>query len=380
MGNRIVVSEIDSSFDGCVSARVRYGDTDDTIWFQLPVSHRPHPDLVASAIVAVFGSTFSEWEYRAPISSTTLRHLESFTGAEWDVPLYSLDPRTPGSDTVLNFSGGFDSLAAVALLGDDNPKVSIDFGSRFERERKFFSKFDTAIVSTNARDFETSWTFMGVGAILLADYFNAGYLSFGSILEASPWGMVAREKPKMGNPLFLNIGLRETNPLGGMTEFGTALIAARAFPDLIVESLSSLADRHTEKYKRKFLLLQCVAEEVDDAAVLTQMATPTLKEPIEFGRHFAADFLAPGMWTHCNGEDWMRRPGGFESWASEKSFEFYWREIPGLDPHPVLSVEQSISARKSQLGIEPYRSRDWDELRSVLSVISFFHRIPGKVW
>lgn len=380
MSSKIVVSEVDARFEGLVSARLRYGETDDVIWFQLPISHRPHPDLIASAIAAVFGSTFNKWEYRGPVSTSTLRHLESFTGAEWDAPLYSIDPRSPGKATVLNFSGGFDSLAALALLGEDKPKVSIDFGPRFERERDFFSKFDTAIVSTNARSFEKSWTFMGVGAILLADYFDAGYLSFGSILEASPWGMVARETPKLGNPLFYNIGLRETNPLGGMTEFGTALIAARAFPGLIEESLSSLADRHTEKYKRKFLLLQCVAEKFEEVDAPNKAPAPTLKEPIRFGSHFAADFLAPGMWMHCNGTDWMRRPEGFDNWAEGKDLEFYWREIPSLDPHPLASLEQTIASRKAAFGVQPYRAVDWDEIRNILNVVSFFHAIPGKVW
>lgn len=380
METKILVSEIESSSDGRISARVRYGDTDDVIWFQLPVSHQPHPDLVAAAIAAVFGSAFTEWDYRGPVSSATVAHLESFTGARWDYSFCSLEPRQPGSATVLNFSGGFDSLAALALLGDETPKVSIDFGSRFARERAFFSKFDTAIVSTNARDFEKSWTFMGVGAILLADYFGAGYLSFGSILEASPWGMVAKEKRKQGNPLFSNIGLRETNPLGGMTEFGTALVAARAFPSLIEDSLSSLADSHTEKYKRKLLLLQRVAESADDVVTPLQVAAPTLKEPIEFGSQFAADFLAPGMWKHCKGTDWMRCPKGFNSWVADKKLDFYWREIPDLDPHPVASMERTISSRKEHFEIRPYRAIDWDEIRAVLSVISFFHAIPGKSW
>ena len=378
--NEIVVSEIESDSSGCVSARVRTLETDRTIWFQLPDSHRPHPDSIATAIASVFGTGYDNWTYLGPISTEALSQLEAVTAADWDAPLYSVMAREPGPNTILSFSGGFDSMAALALLGESTPLVSVDFGSRFQRERAFFEQFDTAIVETNARDFEQSWTFMGSAAILMADYFDGGYLSFGSILEASPWGMLERRTPRIGHPVFRASGLDETNPLAGMTEFATARLAAMAYPGLIAESLLSLADLHTEKYMRKYLMLQIVKENLNDLN-LGDIPKPSMTSPIRFGSNFAADFLAPGLWTHNeNSSRWMEIPLGFNTWRVGKDFNFYWSELPNQTFHPRETDNQEISKRKSLYGIKPYDAIDWDNFRSVLEIIKFFHQLPGKSW
>lgn len=364
---------------GLVSARVRFDGTDETVWFDLPDSCKPHPDLIATAFAALFGSAFDQWIYDGPISSSALKRLETVTGAEWKTPLYDVSGREPGTGTVLNFSGGFDSLAALALYGRDLPLVSMDFGAKFKREREFFELFDTAIVATNARQFEKSWTFMGIGAILLADYFQAGYISFGSILEASPWGMVSHTGPRNGNPIFSVASLEETNPLVGLTEFGTTMLAARAFPEVIDQSLISLADRHTEKYLRKHLLLQLVRNRIGSTDV-GYYPEPSLKDPLVFGANFAADFLAPGLWSHCDASRWMLPTQGFEKWAEGKSFNFYWSELPGVAYHPDPQTQRNIVTNKHDFGVQTYKAADWGDLREVLTVLSFFHPIPGQHW
>ena len=254
------VSEVDAGLDGTVAARIKDSDTDTYVWFKLPDGHRPHPDLIASAFAAVFGNFYDEWIYSAPISESAAQRLESATQSRWTVSGRKIEPYAPGRETLLNFSGGFDSLAAAALLKGHSRLVSIDFGARFEREKRFFERFDSAVVATNVRGLEKSWTFMGAPSILLADYFSAGYISFGSILEASPWNFVARRGVRRSHPVFEAIGLIETNPLVGLTEFSSARLALSSQPDLVVDSLVSLADQHTEKYLRKSLLLSAAAD------------------------------------------------------------------------------------------------------------------------
>lgn len=375
----ICISEMETSHQGLLSARVRFDDTDETIWFDLPDSYKPHPDLIATAFAALFGTAFDRWVYDGPVSDFALNRLETATKAKWEIPLYDVCSRQPGASTILNFSGGFDSLAALALYGRSLPLVSMDFGEKFKREREFFKSFNTAIVATNARPYEKSWTFMGIGAVLLADYFHAGYVSFGSILEASPWGMVSRTGARKGHPVFSVASLEETNPLAGLTEFGTAMLAARAFPEIVDKSLVSLADRHTEKYLRKHLLLKLVQNRIGSPSV-ADYPEPTLTEPLEFGSNFAADFLAPGLWSHCDASRWMRPTRGFKKWAENKTFDFYWSELPGVAIHPDHETQRIIASNKHDLGVEPYKAADWEELREVLTVLGFFHPIPGRHW
>lgn len=375
----ISISEIETSRQGLVSARVRFDDTDETVWFELPDSCTPHPDLVATAFAALFGPAFERWEYEGAVSAFALGKLEKVTASKWNNPMYDVSPRAPGARTILNFSGGFDSLAALALYGRDQPLVSMDFGEKFRRERDFFKSFDTAIVATNARQFEKSWTFMGIGSILMADYFKAGYVSFGSILEASPWGMVSRIGPRKGSPVFSVASLEETNPLAGLTEFGTAMLASRAFPEIIGQSLISLADRHTEKYLRKHLLLKLVEDKIGSVD-LADCPEPTMKEPLVFGSNFAADFLAPGLWSKCDASRWMQPTRGFEKWAEGKNLSFYWSELPRIAYHPDPQTQRTIVANKHEFGVEPYNATDWEELREVLTVLGFFHTIPGRHW
>lgn len=309
MANEINVSEIEVSSSGLISARVRYENVDDQIWFQLPIAHRPHMDLIAGAIASTFGGKFDRWVYSGPLSSTAQQRLALATTATWEVPPSSLEPYQGGDRTILNFSGGFDSLAALALSGSETSLVSLDFGSRFGRERRFYEKFDTAIVETNARKFESSWTFMGAGSLLLSDFFNAGFISFGSILEASPWGFVRRGTSPNGNAIFGSVGLTEFRPVAGLTEFGTAKIALDVYPNEITNSLTSLADVHTEKYLRKNLILKALLRG-NSMDRFSNVDPPTLKAPIKFGDYLAADFLAPGVWLLCpvDSDEWMKQP------------------------------------------------------------------------
>lgn len=65
------------------------------------------------------------------------------------------------------------SLAVLYLMPEDTKFVAIDFGGVFERERKFFERFHPYTLRTNFRQLKldrNSWIFMGVGAILYADY------------------------------------------------------------------------------------------------------------------------------------------------------------------------------------------------------------------
>ncbi|WP_186312227.1 hypothetical protein, partial [Staphylococcus epidermidis] len=108
----------------------------------------------------------------------------------------------------------------LALLPADTKLVSLDFGGGFAREREFYQQFKPASIATNFRAegfAENSWSFMGIGTILLRDYLDLGTLSFGAILEASPWNF-QRDLIFGGGPQpwFKAAGLNQVNPALGL--------------------------------------------------------------------------------------------------------------------------------------------------------------------
>ena len=153
----------------------------------------------------------------------------------------------------------FDSIAAKELLDPDKTiLISMDFGGRFAREAVFFKNFPTLTVRTNlvTENFHLhSWAFMALGAILASPTLGLGVLSFGSILEASQQNMTSAG-PDMDTtnfPVFEFLGLDWYSPALGITEVGSAIIAAQAIPDLLDDSLKSLAEPGTEKLYRCLL-------------------------------------------------------------------------------------------------------------------------------
>lgn len=349
------------------------------IWFQLPVDHQPHNDLVACALAANFGNAFDSWTLDFAISRECLTQLEQATGASWSVPEFLETRPTGGSKIALNFSGGFDSLASLALLGEDSVLVSVDFGEGFEREGRFFRDFDTCVVSTNARKYAKSWTFMGIGAILLRECLGADFIAFGNIFEASPWNFALRTRPPATNPIFEAAGFTAVNPIVGLTEFATTKLALQAFPAQVVDSLTSLADPNSEKYLRKYLMLTSL-QEFDQSRQIKSLATPNLSSPIDWGRSFAGDFLAPGMlkWVGQASHEWMVMPKELGAFVNAANLDFYWRENTELADQVPAPFDSAWVTRKLDYGVQPYRSRDWDELRSVIDQLKLNHRFPAQ--
>lgn len=384
MSKILVVDGVEKTDDGLVSMRIKSDSFDDVLWFQLPDGFIPHSDQVAVAVGAVFGNQFSEVKFNEPLTESVVSKLGAATGAKWSVPSYTSEAPNSGAGTgiALSFSGGFDSLAALALMGESARLVSIDFGKGFERERGYYSKFDTAIVETNAREFESSWTFMGLGVILLREYLEADYFSFGSIFEASPWHFLRRNGPIREQPIFKAAGLKAINPVMGLTEFATAKVAATQYPDTIVDSLCSLASIKSEKYYRKLLMLDLVQEMSEIELEREQIPEPGWKNHLSLGQSFAADFLSPGM-TKFLGEhasNWIEVPTAFVKKFSSMALDFYWRENPELVPDVPPVISKELAGRKAELGISPYKSRDWDELREVIDFMKLFHNFPGPTF
>ncbi|OFN17707.1 hypothetical protein HMPREF2604_08320 [Corynebacterium sp. HMSC055A01] len=382
MTNTLVVSDLEKSDTGLVSMRLKANEIDDELWFQLPHGFKPHSDQVAAAVGAVFGNRFEVIEFNEPLTTRAVEKLSSATKTQWKVPSICKGSPTSGDNIALSFSGGFDSLAALAVLGETANLVSIDFGGGFERERKFFSKFETAMVETNARKFESSWTFMGLGVILLREFYGADYFAFGSIFEASPWNFLSRSGRIRSHPVFDAAGLTAVNPIVGLSEFATADLAVRKYPEQIVDSLLSLASVKSEKFYRKMLMLELSKRRNGLTIDTGALPSPEWDSCLQIGTSFAADFLAPGMFKFLGSKakNWMDAPQALVDNFTNLSLDFYWRD----NTENVMDVPPRIAAKiasgKAELGVEAYRSRDWDELREVISFLKLFHSFPGRTF
>ncbi|WP_144670851.1 hypothetical protein [Arthrobacter sp. U41] len=349
--------------------------------FALPERFFPDHDLVGIAIATLTGRKYDEIVIDLPMSADAASQVQGLTGASVKAPLRSGNMSRPtGLSYGLNFSGGFDSLAALALLPADTKLVSLDFGGGFAREREFYQQFKPASIATNFRAegfAENSWSFMGIGTILLRDYLDLGTLSFGAILEASPWNF-QRDLIFGGGPQpwFKAAGLNQVNPALGLTEVGTIMLIAENYPSKIRESLTSLANSGSEKLTRKFLLLRIVEDLMGVNLGVPDL--PARETPhFAFGRSFATDFLALYVLKKL-GSDGVgslvgKIPDHVKEFVAGRSLDFYERLNPTFYAALPTSIKQRVYAQCLNAGIDAYTEKDWSEFRETTALLSEWH-------
>ena len=280
------------------------------------------------------------------------------------------------SNIILGFSGGFDSLAAKALLPTAQ-LVSIDFGGNFAREANFFKKFKTNICKWDLRSHRLNflnryneslnWRFMLAPACLLRKHQKHAVIATGTILEASPFWMnpKPREQIKTLPNFAFGKGIALINPVSGLTEYSTAKIVLESnTPHIVDESLSSLASPNYFKYFRKICLLAAIKN--DKNLVLNRPNTMH-----KLGSSFADDFLTLYLcWKF--GIDWVK--------------EFYCSNIPSnitihnmefiekVNSNNMLLISNPFNGilldRINHYGIPEYNSIDYSNLRAVFEQLT----------
>ena len=150
MPNTIEFSQLDVS-NHRVSLLAKCGGQEHELWYEFDREVRPSTNAIAVALSTLCGTKFDSIFFDFPIAEETSVLLQKFTKA----PVSSsstCSPITPrGGGRILSFSGGFDSFAALRLLGNEAHLVSLDFGGWFEREAQFFNNFDPLVIKTNIR-------------------------------------------------------------------------------------------------------------------------------------------------------------------------------------------------------------------------------------
>lgn len=225
-----------------------------TIW--LPDVHKAdlHPDLLALAALLVFGPYSARtvtlgWAVSPQFAATAETHLRR----SLEPTSEEVKPRRAPIDGVdaLAFSGGIDSVAALALLPETT--VSIFMNRRVPPDVKVgLYRADAALKSCadvdasgrsvyvvdsdmeftrNPVGFAVDWTNC-LGAVLLSDFIGFKSVSFGMVQESAFFlghhhysDLAERSVYKAWAPLFEAVDLPIALPTAGLSEVMTSVVA-----------------------------------------------------------------------------------------------------------------------------------------------------------
>jgi len=347
--------------------------------FKLPAGVEPGSNLIALALSTLCGKRYAEIDMNLPVNEYCRRSIADFTGARVRCD-ESSSQITTGTNICLNFSGGFDSLACKMLLPEDTKLVSMDFGGNFSRERVFFEQFETNIVETNLLSTglqRNSWSFMGIGSILLQKHLGLSHFTFGNILEAAPANFLPSLRFRNPSfPPFAAAGMTAAPVAIGLTEIGTILIASSFGPKHIASSLQSLAGPNDSKMYRKYLLAKIVESKSGLNYSLPEV-NPPQKPWFSFGKSFADDFLSCYIIKNLGAEVFERAvseiPVEILRLAEECSLDFYERFNTNFYYKLPHHIRSHLYGRLETAGVQPYSERDWQEFTMVRSALSKFY-------
>lgn len=349
------------------------------LWFKADRPFALDGDALAVALSTLCGREFSKIDYEFEVSTLVANGVAAWTGShvevEETVDEFEYFEHTT-DNAVLNFSGGFDSLAALQLLPSGSELVSMDFGRRFARERRFFSKFETRIISTNLASTDlrkNSWSFMGMGPLLLSRSIQSKYFAFGSILEAGGLRLQEPMKVNATFPPFALAGYQNAAPVSGISEAGTVKILMRSCPEYIAESLASLASPGEEKLYRKVALAKAVSEIYGE-----NLDLPTLpKKPrihYDFGDNFTVDltslfFIGMGFPEYARAI--VSNPPELETLGLKPSdFEFMLKVDSNYYAAYPPKLRAALETGLAKNGLEWYSTGDFEAIERVRVALS----------
>jgi len=354
------------------------------IEFELSTPIIVRESLIAFAFAALCGTKYDDIHIDLTLSQQTQKSIKQFTRANLHCKTgvsTDLINKNFGNQT-LNFSGGFDSLAALAFLPDNSSLVSMDFGGGFSREMQMINSFDSHIVKTNIleTDFRrNSWLFMVIGAILYKDYLNTDFNVFGSIINAA-FMQNSRFIKNYKTPLLIEqAGMKNIPYTQSLSEIGSLRVSTINFPEKINSSLVSLANPKEEKRFRKQLLLEIELERFNYDIQLTN----TVKEPsrpyFKWGQNFLVDHLSIYIMKY-RGYDTASLtitdiPEEAYKLSQNLDLTFYDRYYTDVLKYIPKQYRTEYVSKLADFNILPFEENDWYEYREIINFLSNYHRV-----
>lgn len=366
--------ELISNRNGHIVLNVEDEIAKEILYFHLVPAITPNNELLAIALSTLCGNKYKNIQFNFDINEQIKSDIERFTNAVVHAKTHNnaLNSKNNKSGHILSFSGGLDSLCAKCLMPDNTHLVSMDFGGRFARERKFFSQFDTCTVSTNLADThlrKNNYLFMGIAAILFSDYTNSTYHTFGTIMEASqdPIININRKFPYINNYL----SLQSAYYVYGLTEIGTAMVCLKSVPEIFAESCESVASRGENKKYRKQLIAKIVSDKTGVNIDIKDFNKPNIK--LKYGDSFADDLLIFYFIKYAGLEATEKMieniPESVVEYANKLSLNFFERINIDLYSDFPNELRADFYRKATLAGLQPYDGNDFAELRIVKELI-----------
>ncbi|MDO5657522.1 MAG: hypothetical protein Q4G36_04270 [Paracoccus sp. (in: a-proteobacteria)] len=386
--SRIVFTDLKTTGHSFSVSVERDGHASETVCFEAPSSVSFGNDLIAHSLSTLAARNFSEVHYDFPVSSECLSRIKDFTiclptsSSPADEEVW----RRKEDGVTLSFSGGFDSLAALAIMPKHTKTVTLDFGGAFERERLSFSNFSPITIKTNIVETTLragSWSFMGIGAILAAKSTASRFLTFGGIMDQSPEAFY-KPSPLIANntfPAFSACGFISAPYVIGITELGTAKIIAQAYPERARDSLISLADPLSEKMSRKTLLLSYFEKRFKLDLNLPPLQMPA-KPPYSFGQAMVVDTMATWFIKNYGADtaEKMVKPIPQEAYkiAAERSLDFFEGYNHKLYENFPAILKPGLYQALERFGLKPYNRADQEDFDAIGDMLANYRPLKGR--
>ena len=371
----------------CNCHSTKFGRTDRLEFALSPNPGEIVPDAIAIALSTLCGTSYGEVVMELNVSKNCADAIEAYTHAAVSFAGCSREGAIGRNGSLtniaLNFSGGFDSLAAYSLMPKEKTKlVSMDWGGRFFREELFFRRFNPCIVKTNIQKLgycRETWTFMGIGMILFSGVLDIGYGAFGGTFENTAVNMVRcpRIATEYRTEPFSFLGIKDLRVTHGITEIGSLMVVLRHAPSLFMDILRSVAAPGSEKLYRKSVLAYIVNKRFG-CGIDVPIQNEPLKAAYKFGENMTIDMLCLYEMKHVGREIASKTVSDIPETAEELVHGLDMSFFERLNTNFLGSIPSECQdyymTRLLKAGIRPYSEEDWYELDEVCKFLSCWHK------
>ena len=366
----------------CNCNSTKFGRNDHLEFALSPNPGEVAPDAIAIALSTLCGSSYGKIDIELNVSEQCAKAVEGYTHAfvSFSGTKAIYRPAEPSAvNFALNFSGGFDSLAAYSLMPNDLTRlVSIDWGGHFFREELFFRRFNPYTLKTNIQRLgycRETWTFMGIAMILFAQSLDIAYGVFGGTFENTIGQMMRcpRIAYEFQTAPFSSLGIKDMRVTHALTEIGSIMTVMRHSPSVFKDSLKSVAAPGTEKAYRKFLLSYIVNKKFGYGIDIPVQNEP-LKAPYKFGDNMTIDMLSiyemKNVGRKIASKTVLGIPEEMEDFVSGLNLSFYERWNTNFMESIPSSCQDYYVSQLTKAGIRPYDEEDWYEIDAVCKFLS----------
>jgi len=370
--------------EGYIKADYQDDNNSYYIEFELSIPIFIREDLIAIALATLCGTKYDEINMELTVSKVTKEYIEKFTKSKLSISTndYSMVVTKSNHNHTLNFSGGFDSLASLAFLPKNSSLVSMNFGGHFKREMSMIKRFNSHIVTTNIlkTDFrKNSWLFMLIASILYKDYLDTSYNISGGVIGA---GFLKNSNfiKNYSTPSLISAANMKSIPYTlSLSEIAAIRVAALNYPDLMEDSLISLANPKEEKRFRKQLLLEIEIERSNLDINLSNAVKPPAKPHFNWGDNILLDHLALYIIKYRGYDEALLTvnniPMEAKKLVDSLDLTFYDRYFTDVLKFIPKKFQRDYINTLFDSGIRPFEKNDWIEYEKTLKFLSDFHNI-----